>query len=81
MAELRSIKIPGDLYEVVKNKAVADRRTLTATLEMMIYGIGLGDKHRNDIIDGWLDMTALNEVQRRWHSVTAAKKGVRVDGR
>jgi hypothetical protein len=77
MPELRSIKIPEALYRRVKAQADTDRRTLTVTLELMLEMAKNAD--HNEIIDHWLDMTALNEVQRRWKAVTS--KNVRLGGR
>jgi hypothetical protein len=77
MAEqLRSIKIPEALYQRVKAQAEAEQRTLTVTLERMLNGANV-DKVA--IVDEWLNMTALNEVQRRWRKVTS--NNVRLDGR
>jgi predicted CopG family antitoxin len=71
---MRTVHITEELYERVK--AAADGRTFSGSLARML----VDPTDRNVIIDQWLDLTTLAEVQRRWHRVTTKGK-VRLDGR
>ncbi len=73
-----SVKISDATYARIKAVAEAEQRTIAVTIDRLIAKPNINEAQ---IVDQYLNLTALNEVQRRWHRVTASKKGVRVDGR